>query len=127
MMREFGSELLRLPKLWRCFAWVLRHCPQPHTLRPSLAPSRATLMSGSAQGAALPVSRLASTLGSPSSTFNVHCSLFILFNAPSLELRRLRMHLGKGDKMVERQKDGHAGTKARTPSSPSILQITQEL
>ncbi|WP_461785705.1 hypothetical protein [Prosthecobacter sp.] len=92
-------------------------------------------MSGSAQGAALPVSRLASTLGSPSSTFNVQRStfnvqrpLFILFNVPTpLELRPLRMHLGKGDKMVERQKDGHAGTKARTPSSPSILQITQEL
>ena len=48
----------------------------------------------------------------------------------------LRMHLSKGDKMGERQKDGHTGTKmkgfkegakARTPSSPSSLQIIQEL
>jgi hypothetical protein len=60
--------------------------------------------------------------------FIVQRSLFILFNVPTpLELMPLRMHLGKGDKMGERQKDGHAGTQARTPSSPSSLQITQEL
>jgi hypothetical protein len=84
-------------------------------------------MSGSAQGAPLPASLSAPLL--QSSTFIVQRSLFIVhpLQRPPLELMPLRMHLGKGDKMGERQKDGHAGTKARTPSSPSSLQITQEL